>query len=147
MRRRWSPAGFAFVGNGGAGTVEHTVVATGSDPARIFRSRPACERERVLELAGAANRQFCSGGGFLPVPFALGRPWAKLADATIGISKAQSTGTRADAPPGSIGRESAGGVEVARADDWILVRQVFRDGKYVRARAALKAGDRLRDGE
>ncbi len=90
---------------------------------------------------------FVRAADFYPFPSPWGVPRAKLADATIGISKAQLTGTRADAPPGSIGRESAGGVEVACADDWILVRQVFREGKYVPARAALKAGDRLRDGE
>jgi hypothetical protein len=37
------------------------------------------------------------------------------------------------------------GVEVACADEWILVRQVFREGICIPAREALKVGDRLAD--
>jgi len=36
-----------------------------------------------------------------------------------------------------------GGVEVACADEWILVRQVFRKGKCIPPREALRAADRL----
>jgi methionyl-tRNA formyltransferase len=88
---------------------------------------------------------FVRASDFFPFPSPWGAPRTKLADATLGIAKAQLTGTPADAPPGMIGIERAGGVEVACADEWILVRQVFRGGKYVPAKEALKAGDRLRD--
>ena len=94
---------------------------------------------RIVDFVRAAD--------FYPFPSPWGAPRVKLAHSTLGIAKAQLTGTPADAPPGAIGKESAGGVEVACADEWILVRQVLRGGKYVPAAAALKAGDRLRDGE
>ena len=90
---------------------------------------------------------FVRAADFYPFPSPWGAPRAKLADSALGIAKAQLTGTPADAPPGAIGKESAQGVEVACADEWILVRQVFRAGKYVPAKAALKAGDRLTDCE
>jgi hypothetical protein len=46
---------------------------------------------------------------------------------------------------GTVGMERSGGVEVACADEWILVRQVFREGICIPPREALKAGDQLAD--
>ncbi len=88
---------------------------------------------------------FVRAADFFPFPSPWGAPRTKLADSTLGISKAQLTGTPADAPPGLIGMEKARGVEVACADEWILVRQVFRAGKYVPAKEVLEAGVRLTD--
>lgn len=97
-------------------------------------NRPA---RRIVDFVRASN--------FFPYPSPWGVPRTKRGDSTLGILKARLTGTPVDAPPGTVGAERNGGVEVAGADEWILVRQVFRDGICVPAREALKAGDRLAD--
>ena len=88
---------------------------------------------------------FVRASNFFPFRSPWGVPRTKRGDSTLGILKARLTGTPVDAPPGTVGTERSGGVEVAGADEWILVRQVFRDGICVPAREVLKAGDRLAD--
>jgi methionyl-tRNA formyltransferase len=97
----------------------------------------SCPARRIVDFVRASD--------FFPFPSPWGVPRTRLGDSTLGISKARLTGTPADAPPGTVGMERSGGVEVACADEWILVRQVFRAGKYIPANEALRAGDRLRD--
>jgi len=97
-------------------------------------NRPA---RRIVDFVRASN--------FFPYRSPWGVPRTKRGDSTLGILKARLTGTPADAPPGTVGAERSGGVEVACADEWIVVRQVFREGKCVPAREALKAMDRLAD--
>jgi methionyl-tRNA formyltransferase len=88
---------------------------------------------------------FIRASDFFPFRSPWGVPRTKRGDSTFGILKARLTGTPVDAPPGTVGTERSGGVEVAGADEWILVRQVYRDGICVPAREVLKAGDRLAD--
>lgn len=97
----------------------------------------SCPAQRIVDFVRASD--------FFPFPSPWGAPRTRLGDSTLGISEARLTGTTADAPPGTIGMERAGGVEVACADEWILVRRVFWGGKHFPAKEALKAGDRLRD--
>jgi methionyl-tRNA formyltransferase len=97
-------------------------------------NRPA---RRIVDFVRASN--------FFPFRSPWGVPRTKRGDSTLGILKAQVTGTPVDAPPGTVGTERSRGVEVASADEWILVRQVLRDGICVPAREVLKAGDRLAD--
>ena len=97
-------------------------------------NRPA---RRIVDFVRASN--------FFPYRSPWGVPRTKRGDSTLGILKARLTGTPADAPPGTVGAERSGGVEVACADEWIVVRQVLREGKCVPAREALKAMDRLAD--
>jgi methionyl-tRNA formyltransferase len=97
-------------------------------------NRPA---RRIVDFVRASN--------FFPFRSPWGVPRVRNGDSTLGILKAQVTGTPVDAPTGTVGPERSGGVEVACADEWILVRQVFREGKCIPAREALKAGDRLAD--
>jgi methionyl-tRNA formyltransferase len=97
-------------------------------------NRPA---QRIVDFVRASN--------FFPFRSPWGVPRTKRGDSTLGILKARVTGTPVDAPPGTVGIERSGGVEVAGADEWILVRQVLRDGICVPAREVLKPGDRLAD--
>jgi methionyl-tRNA formyltransferase len=97
-------------------------------------NRPA---RRIVDFVRASN--------FFPFRSPWGVPRTKRGDSTLGILKAQVTGTPVDAPPGTVGTERSGGVEVAGADEWILVRQVLQDGMCVPAREVLKVGDRLAD--
>ena len=96
--------------------------------------RPA---RRIVDFVRASN--------FFPYRSPWGVPRTRREASTLGILKARLTGTPVDAPPGTVGAERSGGVEVACADEWILVRLVFREGICVPAREALKAGDRLAD--
>jgi methionyl-tRNA formyltransferase len=98
-------------------------------------NRPA---RRIVDFVRASN--------FFPFRSPWGVPRTRCGDSRLGIFKAQLTGTPVDAPPGTVGTARSGGIEVACADEWILVRQVFREGKCIPAREALKAGDRLADG-
>jgi methionyl-tRNA formyltransferase len=97
-------------------------------------NRPA---RRIVDFVRASN--------FFPFRSPWGVPRTKRGDLTFGVLKARLTGTPVDAPPGTVGMERSGGVEVACADEWILVRQVFREGRCIPAREALKPGDRLAD--
>ena len=99
-------------------------------------NRPA---RRIVDFVRASN--------FFPFRSPWGVPRTRRGDSTLGILKARLTGTPADAPPGTVGAERSGGVEVAGADEGVLVRQVFRDGVGVPARDVLKAGERLADCE
>ncbi len=89
---------------------------------------------RIVDFVRASN--------FFPFRSPWGVLRTKRGDSTLGILKARLTGTPVDGPPGT---ERSGGVEVACADEWILVRQVFREGICIPAREALKARDRLAD--
>jgi methionyl-tRNA formyltransferase len=106
------------------------------DNGSLLWNRPA---RRIVNFVRASD--------FFPFRSPWGVPRTRLENSTLGISKARLTGMPADAPPGTVGAERSDGVEVACADEWILVRHVFREGRWISAREALKAGDRLSDCE
>jgi UDP-4-amino-4-deoxy-L-arabinose formyltransferase/UDP-glucuronic acid dehydrogenase (UDP-4-keto-hexauronic acid decarboxylating) len=83
---------------------------------------------------------------FSPFRSPWGHPRAGLGDCEIGIVKVQLTGKPAEAAPGTVDQTSHSGVAVACADEWILVQQLFHQGKYLPATAKLRSGDRLKDG-
>jgi methionyl-tRNA formyltransferase len=63
----------------------------------------------------------------------------------LGIAKVRLTGRPADVPPGTVGTQTREGIEVACADEWLVVRQVFAEGKCICAKQVLKAGDHFAD--
>ncbi len=94
---------------------------------------------------GPARRisDFVRACDFFPFRSPWGHPCARLRGSEFRIVKVRLTGTPVEAPPGAVGEARAAGVEVACGDEWILVRQVFRGGKYLPARAVLRPGDQL----
>jgi methionyl-tRNA formyltransferase len=88
---------------------------------------------------------FVRASDFFPFPSPWGAPRTKLGESIFGIAKVRLTGKRADVPPGTVGSQTREGVEVACADEWLVVRQVFAEGKYVRAKQVFKTGDRFTD--
>ncbi len=70
-------------------------------------------------------------------------PRTRLRDSVLGICKAALTGRRSATPPGTVGAAIDGAVEVASADEWILVRQVRWERKLVQATKVIKQGDCL----
>jgi methionyl-tRNA formyltransferase len=76
-------------------------------------------------------------------PWGLPRTYAGAS--AVGICKAALTGRRSAAAPGTVGAAANGAVEVASADEWIVVRQVRCEQQLVPAANALRRGDRLTD--
>jgi methionyl-tRNA formyltransferase len=89
--------------------------------------------------------RFVRASDFFPFPSPWGAPRTRLGDLTLGIAKVRLTGRRADVSPGTVGVCTDGGLEVACADEWVLVRQVFAGGRYIPAKQVLKTGDRFAD--
>ncbi|MFB9266903.1 methionyl-tRNA formyltransferase [Bradyrhizobium erythrophlei] len=77
-------------------------------------NRPA---RRIVDFVRASN--------FFPYRSPWGVPRTKRGDSTLGILNARLTGTPVDAPPGTVGAERRGGVEVAGADEWIRCDRCF----------------------
>jgi methionyl-tRNA formyltransferase len=80
---------------------------------------------------------------YAPFESPWGLPRTCLGATTLGICKAALTGRRAAAPPGTVGAATNSAVEVACADEWIVVRQVRWEGNLVQASKILRQGDRL----
>jgi methionyl-tRNA formyltransferase len=76
-----------------------------------------------------------------------GSPWGPARTARDGnelaIAAAAATGRAAVAPPGSVALGPTGAVEVAAADEWVVVRRIVDAGRPREARDVLQAGDRL----
>jgi len=89
--------------------------------------------------------RFVRASDFFPFPSPWGAPRTTLGDLTLGIAKVRLTGRRADVSPGTVGARTDGGLEVACADEWLLVRQVFAGGRCIPATQVLKTGDRFAD--
>jgi methionyl-tRNA formyltransferase len=88
---------------------------------------------------------FVRASDFFPFPSPWGAPRTRLGDSTLGIAKVRLTGRPADVPPGTVGTQTREGIEVACADEWLVVRQVFAEGKCISANQVLKAGDHFAD--
>jgi methionyl-tRNA formyltransferase len=89
--------------------------------------------------------RFVCASDFFPFPSPWGVPRTRLRDLTLGIAKVRLTARRADVPPGTVRARTDEGLEVACADEWVLVRQVFAGGRYIPAKQVLKIGDRFAD--
>jgi methionyl-tRNA formyltransferase len=83
---------------------------------------------------------------FFPFPSPWGHPRARLGGREISIVKARYTHTLCDAAPGSVGALVDSGIQVACADEWVIVRKVLTGGRCVAAVDLLKPGDHLEDG-
>ena len=88
---------------------------------------------------------FVRASDFFPFPSPWGAPRTRVGDSTLGIAKVRLTGRPADVPPGTVGTQTCEGIEVACADEWLVVRQVFAQGKCISAKQVLKAGDHFAD--
>jgi methionyl-tRNA formyltransferase len=98
-------------------------------------SRPAREVVRFVRAADYA-----------PFPSPWGHPVARFEGDCVGIAKAALTGRPTTEAPGSITEAQDGGVDVATGDEWVTVRRLEVDGKYVRAEEVLTPGLPLGDG-
>lgn len=80
---------------------------------------------------------------YSPFPSPWGHPQSVLDDRRLGFVKAELTGEPCDAPAGFIGEQRGSLTWVATADEWIAVKTVQLDGKYVPATNVLSRGAML----
>ena len=84
---------------------------------------------------------------YYPFPSPWGHPQAQYEGRPIGVVKAARTGIASRQVPGTLRPGSAGGVEVATADEWVALGLLHLGGRYVRAEKVLNTGARLLDGD
>lgn len=102
---------------------------------RISWSSPA---RRIVDFVRAAD--------YTPFPSPWGHPRARLAGRELGIARAAASGLPTAAAPGTIGEIDGSTVHVAAEDEWVRVRRLYAEGRYVRAASLLAGHDHLEDG-
>jgi methionyl-tRNA formyltransferase len=107
---------------------------------------PKCGR---LSWARTAHEvvDFVRACDYYPFRSPWGHPRTCLGTQELSVVKALRTHRRSDAPPGTVGRFSGRGVEVASADEWVLVTKIAVANKFVDPTPTLKGGDKLADCE
>lgn len=83
---------------------------------------------------------------YYPFPSPWGHPRAGLGEQQIAILKAHLTGEASDATPGSVRQAGGTSIQVACADEWILVDKLLVDGKALPATNFLLPGLRVDNG-
>jgi methionyl-tRNA formyltransferase len=134
--------------------VERVLNAAEEDPAGIpaiaqdlsrrrYFGREAPQQGR-LEWDRPAREivNFVRAADYSPFPSPWGHPATGVAGRTIGVVRAERTGSATDAPPGTA-RKVDGVVHVAAADEWVAVTRVHVDARYAPADAVLADGSRL----
>jgi methionyl-tRNA formyltransferase len=83
---------------------------------------------------------------YFPFPSPWGHPVADAGGLRFRVVKATLAHEATSDPPGTVGRSDGGAVQVAAADEWVLVGRVEVDGAVREAADVLRAGVRLGDG-
>jgi methionyl-tRNA formyltransferase len=91
--------------------------------------------EKVINFVRACD--------YLPFNSPWGHPRAILGVQEFALVKANRTGRRSDAAPGTIGDSIDSGVYVACEDEWILARKLRLGSHYLPAVDFLRLGDKL----
>ena len=95
--------------------------------------------DEVVRLIRAAD--------YSPFDSPWGIPRARLGDQPVGIAKASLTGEPTHELPGTVGHTlPSGAIAVAAADEWVAVRRMWHDGRYLSPCEICAPGDRLGDG-
>jgi methionyl-tRNA formyltransferase len=107
---------------------------------------PECGR---LSWARTAHEvvDFVRACDFYPFRSPWGHPRTRLGTQELSVVKALRTRLRSDAPPGTVGKFTEKGVEVASADEWVLVTKLAIGQEFVEPAASLRSGDKLADCE
>jgi methionyl-tRNA formyltransferase len=91
--------------------------------------------------------RFIRAADYSPFESPWGIPRARLGNQPVGIAKASLTGEPTPELPGIVGQAlPRGAVAVAAADDWVAVRRMWHNDRYVGPREICTPGDRLGDG-
>ena len=89
---------------------------------------------------------FVRAADFIPFRSPWGHPTTLSRGRRIGVARATVTGRSSGAAPGTVTAAHDGAVEVAAADDWVLVTLVEIEGRYVAPATVLEAGGSLHVG-
>jgi methionyl-tRNA formyltransferase len=134
--------------------VERVLNAAEEDPAGIPAIAQDLSRRRYfgreapqdgrLEWDRPAREivNFVRAADYSPFRSPWGHPTTMVAGRTIGVVRAERTGSATAAPPGTV-RNVDGAVHVAAADEWVAVTRVHIDARYTPADAVLADGSRL----
>jgi methionyl-tRNA formyltransferase len=91
--------------------------------------------------------RFIRAADYSPFDSPWGIPQARLGNRPVGIAKASLTGEPTQEPPGTVGQALASAaITVAAADEWVAVRRMWHDGRYIGPSEICAPGDRLGDG-
>jgi UDP-4-amino-4-deoxy-L-arabinose formyltransferase/UDP-glucuronic acid dehydrogenase (UDP-4-keto-hexauronic acid decarboxylating) len=75
-----------------------------------------------------------------------GIPQTRLGNQSVGIAKASLTGEPTQELPGTVGQAlPSGAIAVAAADEWVAVRRMWHNGRYIGPGEICVSGDRLGD--
>ena len=92
--------------------------------------------------------RFIRAADYSPFDSPWGIPRARLGDQPVGIAKASLTGESTRELPGTVGQALPNGaIAVAAGDEWVAVRRMWHNGRYIGPREICSPGDRLGDGE
>lgn len=117
-----------------------SIPAVAQDPAarRYFRAGPPHSGTVSWTVPARSFVDLVRACDYYPLNSPWGYPTAHLGGVEAGIVSASRTGRPRSAPPGTVGGTVDGGVQVACADEWVVVRRCQVDGRYVDARALLE---------
>jgi methionyl-tRNA formyltransferase len=91
--------------------------------------------------------RFIRAADYSPFDSPWGIPQARLGNQPVGIAKASLTGEPTREVPGTVGRAlPEGAIAIAAADEWVAVRRMWHNGRYVVPGEVCSPGDRFGDG-
>jgi methionyl-tRNA formyltransferase len=94
-------------------------------------------------LSAATLDAFIRAAHYHPMPSPWGHPTTCLDGIPLGVVKVRRTGRACDAAPGTLATGEAGTMEVATADEWLVLQQIHYDGRLWPAGEPLQGGGRL----
>jgi methionyl-tRNA formyltransferase len=100
---------------------------------RYFGRQPPQEGRISWSAPARQIVNFVRAADYSPFPSPWGHPVARVAGREIEIVRASLTGLPTESPPGTIGDAAEGGVRIAAADEWVLVRRLRAEGRYLAA--------------
>jgi UDP-4-amino-4-deoxy-L-arabinose formyltransferase/UDP-glucuronic acid dehydrogenase (UDP-4-keto-hexauronic acid decarboxylating) len=109
---------------------------------RYLHPGPPCEGQVPWAAPAARVDAFVRACTYDPYPSPWGTPATSVAGRTVGIKRLSPTGRAATEAPGTVGEARDGAVEVAAADEWLLIEEVRVDGEAARPADVLPPGAR-----
>lgn len=136
--------------------IEALVAAALTDP-RAIPARPQnitrrrCYRRRDVPFGGkldwrlsaATLDAFIRAADYHPMPSPWGYPMTCFDGIPLGVVKVRRTGRACDMAPGTLAMGEAGVIEVATADEWLVLQQIHAGGQIRPAHQHLEAGGRF----
>jgi methionyl-tRNA formyltransferase len=127
----------------------HSVPAAAQDlNSRRYFGREIPNAGNVVWSVGADEVvRFIRAADYSPFDSPWGIPQARHGSRPVGIAKASLTGEPTHEVPGMVGKAlPRGAMAIATADEWVAVRRMWQDGRYVVPSEVCASGDRLGDG-